>query len=104
MASAALAFRSDGRRSQVTVRNMSLGGLQIDGAEFADDDEFRLVIPKRGDINARIRWASSDSAGARFDEALVLNDVVPPRDRYVVRRVRNYNFTSGRTFGKRGAA
>ena len=101
---AALAFRSDGRRSEVTVRNMSLSGLQIEGDAFADNDEFRLVIPQRGDINARVLWASSGKAGARFDEDLVLNDVVHPRDSYTVRRLRAYTFTSGRVFGKRGSA
>ena len=99
---AALAFRSDGRRSVVTVSDMSLGGLQIEGASFANDDEFRLVIPRRGDMNARIRWTSASSAGAQFDEDLLLNDVVPARESYALRRLRSFNFSSGRVFGRRG--
>ena len=81
---------------------MSLSGLRIEGASFADDDEFRLVIPQRGDMNARVRWASPSSAGARFDENLVLKNIVPARDNYAVRRLRAYNFSSGRSFGRRG--
>jgi hypothetical protein len=98
----ALAFRADGRRSVVRVSDMSMGGLRIGGAEFADDDAFRLVVPHRGDINARVRWASGGVAGARFEEHLVLKDVVPARDNYAVRRLRAYNYSSGRAFGRRG--
>jgi len=98
----ALAFRSDGRRSVVTVSDLSLGGVRIEGASFDDEDEFRLVIPRRGDINARVRWASPGTAGALFDENLVLPGVVPARDHYAVRRLRDYNFSSGRVFGRRG--
>ena len=101
---AGLAFRADGRRSAVTVSDMSLGGLQIEGASFEDDDEFRLVIPHRGDINARVRWASPGIAGARFDDSLALDGVVPASERYAIRRLRSYNFGSGRVFGRRGTA
>ena len=98
----ALAFRSDGRRSVVTVSDLSLGGVRIEGASFDDEDEFRLVIPQRGDINARVHWASPGTAGAQFDEDLVLPGIVPARDNYTVRRLRSYNFSSGRVFGRRG--
>jgi len=98
----ALAFRSDGRRSVISVADLSLSGVQIAGGSFADGDEFRLVIPQRGDINARVEWASANMAGARFDENLVLDGVMPARDNYAVRRLRSYNFSSGRTFGRRG--
>jgi hypothetical protein len=98
----ALAFRPDGRRSVVTVSDMSLSGLQIEGASFADDDEFKLVIPHRGDMNARVRWTSPGRAGGQFDENLVLNDVVPGPESYAIKRLRAYNFGSGRVFGKRG--
>ena len=97
----ALAFRSGGRRSLVTVSDMSLNGIQIEGASFADDDEFRLVIPHRGGINARVRWTKSSTAGARIDEDLVLDDVVPAREVYAIQRLRAFNFGSGRVFGKR---
>ena len=98
----ALAFRPDGRRSVVTVSDMSLGGLKITGASFVDDDEFKLVIPHSGDINARVRWASDSVAGARFDADVILGDVVPPRENYAIRRLRAFNFSSGRGFGRRG--
>ncbi len=98
----ALAFWPDGRRSKVTVSDMSLGGLQISGASFADDEEFRLVVPQLGGMNARVRWAEPSLAGAQFDEELILNDVMPARDHYVLRRLRSFNFGSGRTFGRRG--
>lgn len=99
---AALAFRADGRRSEVTVADMSLNGLRIVGGSFADREEFRLVIPHRGDINARVRWACANTAGARFDEDVVLGDVVPPHDSYAHRHLRAYTFSSGRKFGTRG--
>ena len=98
---AALAFRPDGRRSEVIVSDMSLGGLQIEGASFADGDQFRLVIPRRGDVSARVRWAAPSMAGAQIDDELVLNDAIPPRDRYVLKRLRAFNFSSGRSFGRR---
>lgn len=101
---AGLAFRADGRRSEVTVSDMSLGGLQIEGASFDHDDEFRLVIPNRGDIDARVRWASEGIAGARFDESLSLDGLVPASERYAMRRLRSYYFGSGRVFGRRGTA
>jgi len=81
---------------------MSLGGLKIKGASFADDDEFKLVIPHSGDINARVRWAAAGVAGARFEEGLILDDVVPARENYAIRRLRAFNFSSGRGFGRRG--
>jgi hypothetical protein len=81
---------------------MSLSGLKIKGASFADDDEFKLVIPHSGDINARVRWAAAGVAGARFDEDVILDDVVPPRENYAIRRLRAFNFSSGRGFGRRG--
>jgi hypothetical protein len=99
---AAFAFRPDGSRSEVIVSNMSLGGLQIEGASFADDDQFRLVIPSRGDVNARVRWAAPTSAGAQIDDELVLHDAIPARDSYVIQRLRSFNYSSGRTFGRRG--
>ena len=98
----ALAFRADGRRSEVTVADMSLNGLKVVGDFFENDDEFRLVIPHRGDINARVRWACASTAGARFDADVELGDVVPPSDSYAHRRLRTYNYSSGRRFGTRG--
>ena len=99
---AALAFRPDGRRSEVIVSDISLGGLQIEGASFADGEQFRLVIPRRGDVNARVRWAAPMMAGAQFDDELVLRDAIPARDSYVLQRLRAFNYSSGRSFGRRG--
>jgi hypothetical protein len=81
---------------------MSLSGLKIEGASFADDDEFKLVVPRSGDINARVRWTSDSVARARFDADLILDDVVPARENYAIRRLRAFNFSSGRDFGRRG--
>ncbi len=80
---------------------MSLGGLQIEGASFADDEAFCLVIPELGEMNARARWSGGLFAGAEFDEQLILDGVIPPRDAYVMRRLHSFNFGSGRSFGKR---
>lgn len=102
MHSVALAFRKDGVRSEVSVSDMSIGGLQIEGASFAENEKFRLVIPQRGEINARVRWAAPGIAGAQFDEDLVLDGIMPARDRYVIQRMRTFNFGSGRKFGNRG--
>jgi hypothetical protein len=96
-----MAFRRDGRRSIVTVFDMSMGGVQLQGAPFEKDDEFRLVIPNRGEINARVRWSSAGSAGAEFDSELLLEDVVSEHDRAVVRRYGAFSYASNRTFGKR---
>ena len=100
----ALAFRPDGSRSFVSVSDMSLSGLQIEGGAFAEGEEFRLVIPRRGEVDARVRWASSSTAGAHFDEDLLLDDVIPKRDSLAIRRARSFNFGSGRVFGRRGVA
>lgn len=80
---------------------MSLNGVQIEGVCFADGDEFKLVVPHRGDINARVRWSTSSIAGARFDEDVVLDDVVPARESYAIGRLRAVNFGSRRVFGRR---
>ena len=101
---AALAFGPDGRRSEVIVSDMSLGGLQIEGASFTDGEQFRLVIPRRGDVNARIRWSAPTIAGAQFDDELILRDAIPARDSYVLQRLRAFNYSSGRSFGRRGLA
>ena len=98
----ALAFRPDGSRSFVSVSDMSLSGLQIEGGAFAEGEEFKLVIPDRGEVDARIRWTSSGTAGARFDEDVLLGDVVPARERYAMQRLRAFNFGSGRVFGRGG--
>jgi hypothetical protein len=104
MRCAALAFQNGGRRSVVTICDMSLAGIKIEGASFADGEEFRLVIPRRGDINARVRWAARGTAGARFDERLALDDLVPARERYALQKLRSYNFGSSRVFGRGGMA
>jgi hypothetical protein len=80
---------------------MSFSGVQMEGAPFADDEAFRLVIPHRGDINARVRWSSESAAGAQFDGNLQLNDVMPARESYAYRRLRAFNFGTGREFGRR---
>ena len=98
----ALAFRPDGARSVVTVADMSLSGVRLHGTAFEDNDEFRLVIPRRGDVDARVRWSSQGNVGARFDENLLLADGVAARENYAIRRFRSYNYGSGRAFGKRG--
>ena len=100
----AVAFRPGGRRSVVTVSDMSFSGLMVEGASFARDDEFKLVIPHSGDINARVQWASDSVAGARFDADVILDDVVPARENYAIRRLRAFNFSSGRCFGRRGTS
>ena len=100
----ALAFSADGRRTVVTISDMSLSGVRIDGATLDDDDAFRLVIPHRGDIDAKVRWASSGGAGARFDQGLGLDGIVPAREEHALKRSRAFNFGSGRAFGSRGIA
>ena len=100
----ALAFRPDGRRLEVTIADMSLSGVRMEGVPFEDHDEFRLVIPHRGDVDARVRWSSAGTAGARFDEDVALQNAVPPREQYAIKRLRAFNFGSGRTFGKRSVS
>lgn len=97
----ALAFQAGGHRSVVTVSDISLGGVRIDGASLAYDDEIRLVMPHRGDVNARVRWASASSAGAQLDDELVLDGRVPAREINAIRRLRAFNFHTGRVFGRR---
>jgi hypothetical protein len=97
----ALAFRRDGRRSVVTISDMSFSGVQMEGSSFSDDEEFRLVIPHRGDVNARVRWSSPTAAGAQFDGNLHLDAIVPAHESYAFRRLRAFNFASGRQFGRR---
>jgi hypothetical protein len=100
----ALAYRCDGSRSVVTVSDMSFSGVQIEGASFANDEELTLVIPERGDIGARIRWSGPNAAGARFDDKAVMTSVLPARDHQAFRRVRSFNFGSGRVFGRRSVS
>ena len=98
----ALAFGADGRRVELTVSDISLEGFGFEGSAFAADEEFRLVIPQRGEVDARVRWASEGAAGARFGDDGVLGSWVPARERLQLRRANAFNFGSGRTFGRRG--
>lgn len=98
----AQAFGPDGRRVDVTVSNISLGGIGFAGGTFAADERFRLVLPNRGETDARVSWTSAGGVGAQFSEAGLLGDWVPQRERNVLRRSRGFSFASGRTFGRRG--
>ena len=67
-----LAFRGDGSRSVVSISDISFEGCRLTGGEFEMKEGIRLVIPERGEMGARVRWASKGKSGALFtnDEKL----------------------------------
>lgn len=98
---AAVAFRRNGSRSVVSVSDLSYEGCQFSGGPVLTAEErIRLVVPFRGDIPARICWASTDRAGASFESDAP--EMAPlPRSR-VLRFACPLNYGSGRVFGRRG--
>ena len=65
---AAVAIREDGSSLPVRVRNLSYEGCQLDaGIVLRIGERVRLALPRMGEINTQIRWATCDGmAGARF--------------------------------------
>jgi hypothetical protein len=99
----AVAFRRDGSRSVVLVSDLSYEGCQFSGGPVLNPEErIRLVVPYRGDIPARVRWASSDRAGARFEPDASDAEAVPLPARAAIRFACPANFGTGRVFGRRG--
>jgi hypothetical protein len=64
----ALAFRTDGSSTGVTIRNMSYNGcLLVADVAFAIGEKLRLAVPRMGEIRAQVRWASNEGkSGAQF--------------------------------------
>ena len=99
----AVAFRRDGSRSVVAVSDLSYEGCQFSGGPVLSAEErIRLLVPYRGDINARVRWASQESAGASFEPDLSPAEAVPLPDSGAMRFACPFNYGSGRVFGRRG--
>ena len=99
-----LAFRPDGSRSVVEVSNISFDGCQFAGDQFDPSEALRLVIPDRGEMDAKVRWAANGKTGACFDSNAALEGVVSTRERKALRQLRSLNYGSGRVFGRRGLA
>jgi PilZ domain len=99
----AIAFRRDGSRSVVSLSDLSYDGCQLSGGPVLSAEErIRLIVPYRGNIGARIRWASPDRAGASFNGDVTEPETVPLPKSSALRFVCPYNFGSGRVFGRRG--
>ncbi|GAA3896773.1 hypothetical protein GCM10022276_14680 [Sphingomonas limnosediminicola] len=99
-----LAFRPDGSRSVVEVSDISFEGCQFTGDKFGPQEALRLVIPDRGEMDAKVRWASNGKIGACFDSAEGLEGAVSTRERKALNQIRSLNYGSGRVFGRRGLA
>ena len=100
---AAVAFRRDGSRSVVAVSDLSYEGCQFSGGPVLSVEErIRLLVPYRGDINARVRWASPERTGATFEADVMEAEAVPLPTRSAMRFTCPFNFGSGRVFGRRG--
>jgi hypothetical protein len=96
-----VAFRRDGSRSVVALSDISYEGCQMNGrSDFVPAEPVRLVVPFRGHIGARVCWASSDRAGARFERGG--SDAVMLPDGGALRFSCPLNYGSGRVFGKKG--
>jgi hypothetical protein len=96
----AVAFQRDGSRSLVAVSDISMAGCQLTGnPDFSPSEPIRLVVPYRGDIAARVLWASDERAGATFE-----SDAGAFLDRRAKRFTCSFNYGSGRTFGKKGVS
>jgi hypothetical protein len=99
-----LAFRPDGSRTVVEVSDISFDGCQFGGDRFGPSETLRLVIPDRGEMDAKVRWAANGKIGACFDSAVSLEGAVSVRERKALRQMRSLNYGSGRVFGRRGLA
>jgi hypothetical protein len=97
-----LAFRGDGSRSVVSISDISFEGCQLSGGEFELKEGIRLVIPDRGEMGARVRWASKGKSGALFTNDEKLAASVPAHDRNAITRMASLNYGTGRVFGRKG--
>lgn len=62
-----IVHRGDGSKAPATLSNLSDEGCQIDAPnDFRIGERLRIAIPRMGQFKAQIRWALSDSAGAKF--------------------------------------
>jgi hypothetical protein len=99
-----LAFRGDGSRSVVSISDISFEGCRLSGGEFEMKEGIRLVIPERGEMGARVRWASKGKSGALFTNDEKLAASVPTHERNAIRRMGSLNYGSGRVFGRKEVA
>ncbi|HET7281142.1 MAG TPA: PilZ domain-containing protein [Sphingomicrobium sp.] len=63
----AVLHRGDGSHSPVTLSNLSDQGCRIEGHnDLRIGERLSIAIPRMGQMKAQVRWALSDSAGAKF--------------------------------------
>lgn len=63
----AVVHRGDGSKQSVTLSNVSNEGCRIESqGDLRIGERVQIAIPRRGQVDAQVRWALSGSAGARF--------------------------------------
>ncbi len=63
----AVVHRCDGSKHSVTLSNLSDEGCRIESqGDLRIGERVQIAIPRRGEVEAQVRWALSGSAGARF--------------------------------------
>lgn len=63
----AVVHRTDGSKASVTLTNFSDEGCRIEGNNgLRIGERLQIAIPRMGRVKAQVRWALTDSAGARF--------------------------------------
>ena len=63
----AVVHRNDGSKRKVVLTNLSPDGCRIEcDSDFRIGEHFKIAIPRKGQLNAQVRWALPGSAGARF--------------------------------------
>ena len=63
----AVVQRTDGRKQPVKLSNFSDEGCRIEATgDFHIGERLQIAIPRMGHIKAQVRWATAESAGARF--------------------------------------
>ena len=62
-----MVHRLDGSRAPVKLTNLTDEGCRIESSDHLQIGErLAIAIPRVGHLNAQIRWALGDSAGAKF--------------------------------------
>lgn len=65
----AFALRKDGSSVDVTLLDLSYDGCLLGSSEtFAIGERLRLLVRRRGIIDAQVRWLDGGKVGVRFEE------------------------------------
>lgn len=96
--SATLVIEGISRPVTVRVRNLSNGGMMVDGhSAFADGQTIEAELRGIGLVTGSVAWTESGRAGIAFD-----HEVDPKKARYIMRPVERVDLVQApRSYGRR---